>query len=441
MVEHLTQKQVEDYCRQQIGVAELLSVSDHMGVCEACRQRIETALSCDTTLFAMRAEVFTEAAVDSSTPLERAHLSAEQTAGYIDRELAGEELQMVCDHLSNCEQCALAVDDLNAFRNEIAPSLDREYHPALVPSPTEGRWQRTFAPLTAFFRVSPRPAFGAALALLLLMFTGWLLWRNLRTREPAREIVAVPAATPQPTTEPQPAPTTQTAQAPVVAQLNDGQGQLALDQEGKLSGADELPPAYRNMLKEALTTRRIERSPQLKGLARPSSSLMATDKQGSGFSVTAPVGIVLMSDRPTFRWSPMEGATAYVVEVYDSQFNLVAASPQLTNNSWSAGQSLARGQVYSWQVKATRDGQEVTSPRPPAPQAKFRILDQAKANELMRARRAYPSSHLTLGLLYADAGLLDEAERELRLLQRANPGSEIARSLLSQIQALRRRSE
>lgn len=92
-------------------------------------------------------------------------------------------------------------------------------------------------------------------------------------------------------------------------------------------------------------------------------------------------------------------------------------------------------------VKAIKDGQEFKAPRPPAPQARFRILDQAKANELAKARRAYPSSHLTLGLLYAQAGLLKEAEQELRVLQKANPDSEIARSLLNQVLALRRRSE
>ena len=92
-------------------------------------------------------------------------------------------------------------------------------------------------------------------------------------------------------------------------------------------------------------------------------------------------------------------------------------------------------------MKAVKDGQEVKSPRPPAPQARFRVLDRAKADELARAKRAYPSSHLTLGLLYAEAGLLKEAEQELRLLQRANPNSELARGLLRQIQALRRRSE
>ena len=168
---------------------------------------------------------------------------------------------------------------------------------------------------------------------------------------------------------------------------------------------------------------------------------MGSGAGGGEFSVLDPVGNVLLSDRPTFRWSALDGATGYVVEVYDDRFNLLASSPQLTARSWAAPQTLPRGKVYSWQVKAVKDGQETKAPRPPAPQAKFRVLDRAKADEITRAKRSYPSSHLTLGLLYADAGLLKEAEQELRLLQRANPDSELARSLLRQVQALRRRSE
>ena len=39
----------------------------------------------------------------------------------------------------------------------------------------------------------------------------------------------------------------------VAAQIKDGEGQLMLDREGRLSGAGNLPPAYQSMLKEALT--------------------------------------------------------------------------------------------------------------------------------------------------------------------------------------------
>jgi lipopolysaccharide biosynthesis regulator YciM len=52
---------------------------------------------------------------------------------------------------------------------------------------------------------------------------------------------------------------------------------------------------------------------------------------------------------------------------------------------------------------------------------------------LAQARRGYASWRLVLGLLYARAGLLDEAEREFRALREANPNSELAHRLLKQV--------
>ncbi|HEU4714853.1 MAG TPA: zf-HC2 domain-containing protein [Pyrinomonadaceae bacterium] len=377
----------------------------------------------DSDFFELRSQVF-EATSDRVQ-----HLTIDQTAAYVDQDLAGDELLVVDDHLSHCEQCVLAVEDLRAFRNEIAPSLDREYKPAS----TESWWRRTFTSLTTPFRVAPVPAWtGAALAVVLLTVFGWLVWRT--PQEP--QIAVTPAPSPQPgipqsqPSQPEPTP------AQIAAQLNDGDNVLTLDQQGKLSGADQLPPAYQNMLKKALSGGRIERSSQLQGLTRPSSSLMGSNDPKGDFSVLAPTGNVLLTTNPTFRWSALKGATGYVVEVYDEKFMMVAVSPQLTSLSWTT--TLPRGNVYSWQVKATNDGQEVLSPRPPAPQAKFRILDQAKANELAKALRTYGKSHLTIGLLYAEAGLLREAEEEFRALQKANPDSEVVRNLLRQVQSLRR---
>jgi hypothetical protein len=151
------------------------------------------------------------------------------------------------------------------------------------------------------------------------------------------------------------------------------------------------------------------------------------------FSVIEPVGAVTLSDRPIFRWSQLNGATGYLVEVYDERFGLAAASPQITDHSWTAAQPLKRGGIYYWQVKAVKDGRELKAPRPPAPQAKFRVLDAARANELAHARRVYAPWRLVLGVLYARAGLAHEAEREFRALQEANPNSELAHRLLKQV--------
>ena len=430
MVEHLTQKQVEDYCRRRLSAAELLAVTDHFAGCDVCRQRIESARNGEAAFFELRSQVFEETA-------EPVHLTMEETAAYAERSLAGEALQTVADHLTHCEQCVAAVNDLREFRNEIAPSLDDEQHelrPATVPSSAESSWRKTLRALMAPFRVSPIPAFGgAALAILLLAVIAWVVWRT--PQQPDQQIATAP--TPQPTAPPSPSDS-QPAQPPaaIIAEVNDGSGILSLRRDGTLSGADNLPPSYQNLVRKALSTGRIEKSAQLQGLTRPPSSLMGADNAQRDFSVLEPLGNVLLTNRPTFRWSALEGATGYVVEVYDEKFTPVTASPQLTTLTWTT--TLPRGHVYSWQVKATKDEQEMTSPRPPAPQAKFRILEQTKANELANARRAHASSHLTLGLLYADAGLLREAEQEFRLLQKANPNSDLARTLLRQVQSMRR---
>ena len=430
-MEHLTSKQIENYSQHRLGAAELLSVGDHVAECDACRLQLEAGMNGDAAFFALHGETLGE---ELST-----HLTTEQTAEYVDRNLSGESLQMVTDHLAMCEQCVLAVEDLRAFRNQVAPSLDREYQPAHVVSSAAAKefWLTRFR---SYFRVSPVPAFGsAAVAVLLLAVAAWLVWRSPTSpteREPEIVAVPTPVSGSSPSSEQPPALPPQPEPASVVAQVNDGGRVLTLDQEGKVSGGDDLPAAYRNLVAKALSTQRIERSSQLQGLSRPPSSLMSSDNQKNEFSVLEPAGNVLLTDKPTFRWSTLEGATGYVVEVYDAQFKLVASSPQLTNPSWTT--TLSRGNIYSWQVKAIKDGQQITSPRPPAPQAKFRVLDQGKANELARAKRAYGSSHLTLGLLYAEAGLLKEAEQELRLFQRSNPNSDLARKLLRQVQALRR---
>jgi lipopolysaccharide biosynthesis regulator YciM len=76
---------------------------------------------------------------------------------------------------------------------------------------------------------------------------------------------------------------------------------------------------------------------------------------------------------------------------------------------------------------------------PPAPEAKFKVLEKSKAEELDRVRKSYPRSHLILGSLYERAGLLDDAEREFQSLVSANPKSTVARKLLRNVRSLRQK--
>src|SRR5262249_14664260 len=153
------------------------------------------------------------------------------------------------------------------------------------------------------FRLSPVPALGGAvLALLVLAFVAWIVWRKPKEQEP--QIAAAPSPVVQPSPSSMPAAVTPEPVS-VIAQLNDGERVLTLDQQGKLSGADDLPPAYKELVTKALRTQRIERSSQLQGLSRPPSALMGSDNQPDQFAVIEPVGSVLLSNQPRFRWSTL----------------------------------------------------------------------------------------------------------------------------------------
>jgi hypothetical protein len=234
------------------------------------------------------------------------------------------------------------------------------------------------------------------------------------------------------------APSTTTNSPTLIAMLKDGASQVRLDTEGKLSGVEQLPLAYQQMVKRALSSQEFDRSPLLAGLTPTEGVPRGSGEEvGSRFFLIEPVRTVTLSEHPTFRWARLTGATSYIVEVYNEEFDPVASSPRLSQPRWKMAQTLKRGAIYYWQVKAIKDGKEMISPQPPAPQVKFRVLDEAKASELWRARQDYGSSHLVLGLLYAEAGLLDEAEAEFRSLQKDNPGSDIAVQLLKRVRAQR----
>ena len=52
--------------------------------------------------------------------------------------------------------------------------------------------------------------------------------------------------------------------------------------------------------------------------------------------------------------------------------------------------------IYSWEVVAVRNGQEVRSPVAPAPRAQFKILEAEKLRELTNLKKHEPdlASHL-----------------------------------------------
>ena len=153
-----------------------------------------------------------------------------------------------------------------------------------------------------------------------------------------------------------------------------------------------------------------------------------------------PVGVVVETDRPAFRWAPAEGAT-FQVGVYDDRFAEVARSEWLHTTTWTPLAPLPRGRRYSWQLTIRREGSEFTVPAPPAPEARFRVLSAGAALDLDSLRKDFHDSHLLLAVAYQRAGLLDRARQEIKLLQAGNPGSDVVQQLVSNLTAAHGKSE
>jgi hypothetical protein len=425
--EHLTARQIEEFNQRASSPSELLATMNHIALCEACRSQLSS-------------EQKTRAAVESlQTDLRRQgltdHLTYEELAASVDDSLSSADREVAESHVDACSRCAAELADLRAFKAEMTTHPEIERRPAAAPTFLEK--------IIAFLRVPsiriPVQLASAAIVLLLCVSVAILLLR----KEPAiREISELQQKDEAPTEQrakPQPPSLIPVPPAAEIAEtINDGGSVVTIDKEGNVSGLESLSPGYQRDVKAALKGRRVEAPSQLQELIGKAGVLMGSSGEANGFSLIGPVGAIIRTDRPSFHWKPLKGAAGYVVAVYDSGFNKVASSEAQSRTDWSPSSSLKRGETYSWQVTAIKDGNEVVSPAPPAPAAKFKVLDSASNRELEHIKRVHPDSHLVLGVLYQRAGLLDDAQQEFNIVHRANPTSELVKKLLRDVKSLRK---
>lgn len=227
--------------------------------------------------------------------------------------------------------------------------------------------------------------------------------------------------------------------AGTVLSLNDGPRLVRIESNGTVSGLKPLSRADERLVSLVLTTGNLKMPAGMAELRGDSRSFMGSGGDSGQHPLLTPVGVVVESDSPTLRWRPLDGATAYTVGVYDSELNEIAVSEPLRATEWKIPQSLKRGEIYIWQVRASLGSQEIILPAVDLPDAKFKVLERSWLQRLERARRAADDSHLVLGILYARAGLLGEAERELKAAALANPRSLLAERLLNSVKDMKER--
>lgn len=206
---------------------------------------------------------------------------------------------------------------------------------------------------------------------------------------------------------------------------------VRVEADGRLTGVAGVADADTAVVVEAVSSGRLPAPLVPAGLSEGADPLMGRQAR-LAVGRLSPAGVAVETDCPAFAWPPIERATTYTVAVLDGALRMVAQSPPLTILAWTPASPLARGETYQWQVTASTPGGPVVVPAPPAPVARFHVVDTGTAASLQAARAA--GSRLVLGILLSRAGVREEAARELSALAAENPESAIAASLAAQAQ-------
>jgi hypothetical protein len=448
---------MERFCLSALPEAELAVITEHLNQCELCHQLFAATLGHQRGTAPIR---FT---LEPEYWLKHDHLEFEQLVAIANHKLDAIDREMIDIHVAICESCREDVRSFLAFCRKIEPELKVRYgqgtHKAQNQLMRSWSWFRTFA---------WKPAYAAALVILVIAIVAALILvkrraANLEAGHPSLQnnnVANSPAQTPKESAvreEPSPTASVPPNELPkqsqsqplaakhgetakhsdngsAVAVINDGQIIITVDRVGTVSGLSGAPATTRREIADILVAEEIKMPDISNPLSSPPGTLRGTNN-GQPFKLISPARAVILTDRPSFAWERLHGASSYRVYVGDGKGHEVAKSEELSPAStvWTFAAPLKRGEIYSWGVAAKVDGKEIFCPGPSGREMKFQILPTQKLHELDALKKT--RSHLALGVFYAKTGMLAEAEHQFRILIRLNPNSRVLKKLLKQIQS------
>ena len=436
MSEHLSQSQLAGYSGRTLDTDELLAVDGHLASCDVCHKRL-------TGIRPAIAKVALTSSVQSGEgPF---HLDYDQhLEPYVDGKANDIDREIVDSHVAQCSKCADDLKDLLAFKQQ--PAV------AITGAVTSSRWKQWLPQWPLLSNPALTTAVVVAVFILTMAVLLWTTYRASRqvertatgSSESENQRPAVekehpsPASTGHATAENSPSNQPPVTREQPLITLNDAGGQILVNQRGELEGLAELPPDLKESVERALATHRLRDSPAITGWSTGAGILRGELEKQDTFAPLGPTDVVLETDRPTFRWQALDAANNYTVTIYDASLRQVATSGPVTGIEWTTPNSLERGVTYSWQISALKDGKTIVSPKPPLPEARFRILDQRAVVALAKLKESAGRSHLVMGVFYWRHGLIEESEREFQALAQANPNSTAVAELLASIRSLRR---
>jgi len=434
MTHHLSTLQVEQLCVSALPEEELAAAAVHTAECQSCHDRFVQELK------RQRGSTPFNFTLDPEFWFRHDHVDFDQLVALADKTLDQDMDEIINIHLKSCESCREDVRSFLAFRKATAREINVSFGPIDYESthdvPTPLWWHR----------LQKRPVYAVtAIVLVAIAVLIGVVALNKRSSplEASKQDHKNPDIKRNPSVSSSPAPDVVSspssgADSEKVAILKDSGGEVTIDKNGRITGLDELSENNRQYIARVALSEQLEPPEVLRRLSGEQSGLRGSDNGGPGFRLVYPVQRVVIEDRPFFRWKSLSGVSSYRVYVLDANGNEVAQSEELppTKTQWKAPAPLRRGQVFAWVVTAVVDGKKVVSPSASAPEMKFAVLSTGSFQELTSFKKS--NSHLALGVSYARAGLLNEAEREFQSLVKLNSQSDLARKLLQSVRSIRK---
>jgi hypothetical protein len=392
MSKHLTDEQIAHGLKGLHSAEEWIAADEHISQCPECRERLAKAWDLTVALQP-------QAALPKESKQPDEHLTFEQLESYADGKMSVADQESAQAHAKVCGACAEELRDLEAFKKKLANSAAQA---------TTGLQPWQVAPVVRW------PVLLRVAAVIVVATVAAVAFLWVKEKHPGSASVALnnPAAN---------------NGSPPAQKPNALAVEIA-----------SLHPDDQRAVHQAMEQGKFTPPQVLAELRGSKEKLMGESPLRNQFRVLEPVGEVVISPRPIFRWQPLKGTQSYSVVVFDTKLNPVESSPDLHESSWSTSRALKQGRVYEWQVTAkTADGNSVIAPAPPSPEAKFLVLEKTKADEIEQFQQSHPADHLVLGILYADRGVFPAAANELKQISPGDPNYNLAQKLLTSVEELR----
>jgi hypothetical protein len=310
------------------------------------------------------------------------HLSYEQMDDWVEDRLEPADRELVMAHIGLCPPCARQLIAYQEYAPVMAAPVKTGAYVAQAVEQKQSFWS---------FLKQPQYALGAAAVVAFFIITP--LTRHSAPTETGAIL----------------APTRTAVDSTIPVESNP-----LTNEALNASELDQLPDSLRSGAKEVISDK-ITRPASFKGLETSSDTVLEY-----------PLAEVVMETAPVLRWKNF-GDSTYSVSISDAR-GLVTRRGGLKETHFTPPSALTRDHIYTWEVESAGVKHR----------GMFRVLGQNQEKELEKVRAEHGSSHLVMGAVNAELGLLTPAQQEFEAMSKDSKMAQQAAKLLSHVEAFRK---